>query len=285
MGLLTRSTGMGVARVGFAEVNGARLYCELAGAGEPLVLVHAGLADSGMWDGQFEFFSRHYRVIRYDMRGFGQSAPVAGEYSHEDDLAAFMQYLKVSKATLIGSSQGGTIILNFALEYPAMVEALVVASSSPQGLDLDMPTSLPFADLQAAIVANDWARFLELSAQIWFDGEGRTPDQVDSQARNRLLAMYRRRLQLSRVDQGKEKPARQPLAASRLVDLHVPTLILYGERDLAYIRDASTYMVDHIAGAQKVMLPDTAHMLNMEQPDKFNGIVLAFLAGAIQPAS
>ena len=73
-----------------------------------------------------------------------------------------MLHLNVPKATLIGSSQGGTIILNFALEHPAMVHALVVTSSSPQGLDLDMPTSLQFSDLQAAIVANDWARFLEL---------------------------------------------------------------------------------------------------------------------------
>jgi pimeloyl-ACP methyl ester carboxylesterase len=231
-----------VSQTAFAEVNGARLYYETAGAGQPLVFVHAGLADSGMWDDQFQFFADHFRVLRYDMRGFGQSQPVAGEYSHADDLMCLMQYLDVAKANLIGCSQGGAVILDFALERPAMASALVAVSSSPQGLELDMPASSQFTELQAAILSNDWARFLELSAQIWFDGEGRTPDQVDREARNRLLAMYHRRLQLSRVDRAQEKPPLQPSAASRVAELHLPTSILYDARDLAVVRAASTYL-------------------------------------------
>ena len=267
-----------VSQTGFAEVNGARLYYETAGAGQPLVFVHAGLADSGMWDDQFQFFADHFRVLRYDMRGFGQSQPVAGEYSHADDLMCLMHYLDVAQANLIGCSQGGAVILEFALEQPAMASALVAVSSSPQGLELDMPASPQFTELQAAILSNDWVRFLELSAQIWFDGEGRTPDQVDREARNRLLAMYRRRLQLSRTDRGQEKPPLEPPAAARLAELHLPTLILYGDRDLAFVRAASSYMAEHIAGAQKIMLPNAAHMLNMEHPDIFNRIVLDFLS-------
>ena len=61
---------------GFAEVNKARLFYETTGDGQPVVFVHAGLADSGMWDAQFHTFAAHHRAIRYDMRGFGQSVPV-----------------------------------------------------------------------------------------------------------------------------------------------------------------------------------------------------------------
>ena len=74
---------------GFAEINGTKFYYEFSGQGFPLVLVHAGIADCRMWDGQFEAFARQYQAIRYDRRGFGKTAMVAGDYSQYQDLYAF----------------------------------------------------------------------------------------------------------------------------------------------------------------------------------------------------
>ena len=263
---------------GFADVNGARLYYESGGEGSPVVFVHAGLADSGMWDGQFEAFTAHCRAIRYDMRGFGQSVPVKGDYSHAGDLAGLLKFLGVRQASLVGCSQGGSVILDFALDNPAAAAALVLVSTSPVGLELDMPASPEFADLQAALLTNDWTAFLELSARIWFDGRGRTPDQVDPLARKRLVGMYLRRLQLTRADPGKEKPVPDPPAADRLDELNLPTLIVTGDRDLEFVHAAAAYMAEHIAGAQAVVLPNAAHMLNMEHPTEFNQLVLDFLS-------
>jgi 3-oxoadipate enol-lactonase len=263
---------------GFAAVNGARLYYESAGEGSPVVFVHAGLADSGMWDGQFGAFAAHCRAIRYDMRGFGQSIPVKGKYSHAEDLAGLLKFLGVRRASLVGCSQGGSVILDYALANPAAVSALVLVSTSPVGLELDMPASPQFADLQAALLTNDWTAFLELSAQIWFDGAGRRPDMVDPQARKRLVLMYLRRLQLTRADPGQEKPPLEPPAADRLGELNLPTLIVAGDRDLEFVHAAAAYMAGRIAGAQTVVLPDSAHMLNMEHPADFNQLVLDFLA-------
>jgi 3-oxoadipate enol-lactonase len=269
---------MSSSTTGFAAVNGAKLYYETAGAGRPVVFVHAGLADSGMWDGQFAAFAAHCRAIRYDMRGFGQSVPVKGEYSHAEDLAGLLHFLGVRRASLVGCSQGGSVILDFALAHPKAAAALVLVSASPVGLELDMPASPRFADLQAALLTNDWMAFLELSAQIWFDGAGRTPDQVDTEARKRLVGMYLRRLQLTRADPGKEKPVAEPTAADRLGELHLPTLIVTGDRDLEFVHAAAAYMAERIPAAQTVVLPDAAHMLNMEHPAAFNQIVEDFLA-------
>ena len=263
---------------GFATVNGARVYYETAGAGRPVVFVHAGLADSGMWDGQFGAFATHCRAIRYDMRGFGQSVPVKGKYSHAEDLAGLLKFLGIKRASLVGCSQGGSVILDFALAHPAAAAALVLVSASPVGLELDMPASPQFADLQAALLTNDWPAFLELSAQIWFDGAGRTPDQVDQEARKRLVGMYLRRLQLTRADPGQEKPPLDPSAADRLDELNLPTLIITGDRDLEFVHAAAAYMAEHIAGAQTIQLPNAAHMLNMEHPAAFNQLVLDFLS-------
>ena len=71
---------------GFVEVNGARLFYQVAGTGRPIVLVHAGIADSRMWDDQMVDFAPEFRVVRYDLRGFGQSSIPPADYAHHDDL-------------------------------------------------------------------------------------------------------------------------------------------------------------------------------------------------------
>ena len=86
---------------GIAEVNGTKLYYELAGAGECIVFIHGNFGDCRLWDNQFELFAKKYKVLRYDVRGYGKSAmPVKGEkYSPHNDLRALLDYLKIEKAT------------------------------------------------------------------------------------------------------------------------------------------------------------------------------------------
>ena len=99
-----------------SDVNGATLHYEVAGEGGPLVLVHAGISDSGMWDAQVDAFSRHYRTIRYDLRGFGRSLMVPGPFSHHADLRALLDALGVNRAAFVGCSMGGDAVLNLALD-------------------------------------------------------------------------------------------------------------------------------------------------------------------------
>lgn len=122
-------------QTGFAEVNGAKLYYEVAGEGHALVFTHAGVADNRMWDDQFETFANDYRVIRWDMRGFGKSEPVAGEFTFRDDLYALLKFLKVDKAYVVGCSMGGGASMDLTLEHPELVDALVMVGSGPTGLD------------------------------------------------------------------------------------------------------------------------------------------------------
>src|SRR5512132_954532 len=89
---------------GYAEVGGARIYYEVAGAGHPLILVHAGVADSRMWDRQFHVFAEHYVVIRYDLRGFGRTSIPSGLFASHEDLAGLLRYLHVERAHVVGLS-------------------------------------------------------------------------------------------------------------------------------------------------------------------------------------
>ena len=83
---------MAAVRTGFADINGAKIYYEVAGEGQPFLMVHAGIADKSMWDAQFDFFARDYQVVRYDMRGFGQSPPVADDYQRHEDMRALLDF-------------------------------------------------------------------------------------------------------------------------------------------------------------------------------------------------
>jgi pimeloyl-ACP methyl ester carboxylesterase len=114
---------------GYAGAGGSRLYYETAGNGRTVVLIHGGLVDSRLWDRQFERFARHFKVVRYDLRGFGKSDFSYGPFSHVADLHSLLKYLKIEKASLVGLSLGGIIAADFTLEHPEMVEKLVLTSS------------------------------------------------------------------------------------------------------------------------------------------------------------
>src|SRR5262245_1060849 len=126
-------------QTGFASANGAQLYYETAGSGHPLVMVHAGIADCRMWDDQFQFFAGKYRVVRFDMRGYGKSAPIAGDFYLHRDLNGLLDFLEIKRAYLMGCSKGGRAIVDFALEYPQKAAALITVGSEPSGFKFDAP--------------------------------------------------------------------------------------------------------------------------------------------------
>jgi 3-oxoadipate enol-lactonase len=101
---------------GLAPINNALIYYEVGGVGEPFVMIHAGVADSRQWNNEFAHFADHYQVIRYDMRGYGKSEPVAGEYSHLQDLNALLDHLQIDRPHIVmGCSMGGGVAMNLAL--------------------------------------------------------------------------------------------------------------------------------------------------------------------------
>src|SRR5579871_2969739 len=118
----------------FADVNGAHIYYESDGSGDAVVFVHAAVADSRMWAGQIAAFSQNYRVIRPDLRGFGQTTAPPMKFTHHDDLKALLDAIGVGKvAAIIGCSNGGRVSMNFTLANPDRVDKLVMVCSGPGG--------------------------------------------------------------------------------------------------------------------------------------------------------
>lgn len=263
---------------GLAPINGAQIYYEIAGAGQPFVMIHAGVADSRQWNNEFDHFARYYRVLRYDQRGYGRSEPVEGEYSHLRDLTALLDDLHLAEPLiLMGCSMGGGLAMNFALTHPSRVKALVMVGSGPTGLELDVPTPAKFAAAEEAFNAGDLDQVAEIETQIWFDGEGRSPAQVNPAMRRLLYEMDRLALAHEVKELGKRLPDTDVPAALRLGELHSPVLIIVGAHDTPYMRAAADYMLEHLPSAQKVLIEDAAHLPNMDQPAEFAQIVSTFL--------
>jgi pimeloyl-ACP methyl ester carboxylesterase len=263
---------------GYFSRGSARLYYEVAGEGQPVVLLHAGVADSRQWNNEFPALARRYRVLRYDLRGYGKSDPVAGEFSRLADLLALLDHLHFdAPVVLIGCSMGGVLAMDFALEHGARAKALVMVGSYPSRLWLETPDHPKVAQAIAANEAGDLDLVAELEAQIWFDGMGRTPQQVDQAMRKLMLDMNRIALANEAKHLGRRLPDTAAPAAERLAELHIPVLVVTGDQDIPYIQAAADYMVEHIPTAQRAIIADAGHLLNMDHPDQFLRIILPFL--------
>ena len=261
---------------GYADVHGARLYYEMMGDGHPLVLVHAGIADSRMWDDQFAVFAEQYHVIRYDIRGFGKSIMPPGSSSTSRDLHGLLQALGVTKAYMVGLSIGGGIAIDFALRYPAMGSALVLVASGLGGTQPSAEMQRADAEVDAALERGGIDAAVEAENRLWVDGPKRTPDQVDPSVRMRVTEMNGALYRLPEVDSPRERL--DPPAIGRLGEIHVPTLVIVGDGDVPEVIATADGLARGIAGARKVVLPEVAHMVNMERPAEFNRIVLDFLS-------
>lgn len=273
------------ANAGFATINGARLYYEVSGRGRPVVLIHAGIADSRMWDEQVSPYAKFHQVIRYDVRGAGQSNNPDGSFSFFDDLLGLLDHLGIEKPVLVGVSMGGTTALDFALTNPTRLAGLITVGSTPSGYKFDTSslsgellrrlTEL-YSEMQTAESEGDISRLEELELQMWVDGPYRKPSQVNPRVRSKVRQMNHRSFELVN---DKAIPTRlEPPAIGRLAEISVPALILAGALDVPNALAAADILASDIKNAQKATIPGTAHMPNMEKPAEFNWLVLDFLS-------
>lgn len=265
---------------GFVELPGARLYYEMAGDGEPLVLLHGGFLDEGMWDGQFPFFAQHYQVLRYDRRCAGKSetAPSTEPYTHHQDLYHLLHVLDIRRATLVGLSEGGRIAIDFTIAYPELVHKLVVVSPAVSGFAYQDEWIFKHGEaMLQALKQRDLARAVEEFLIMWADGPSRTPEQIDPDVRARMRAMVTHAFPLSRLAPNVQYL--DPPAVGRLSEIHVPTLVIVGEQDTSDVHVIGKLLQEQVAGAEVVMMADVAHTLVMEKPAELNTLVAHFLRG------
>ena len=239
-------------------------------------MLHAGVADSRMWEPQVDSFAEHFDVIRPDVRGFGQSPLPPEAWSPVEDLSALVDDLSLEQAHLVGCSMGGSIAIDFALEHPERVAKLVLVGAAIRGYRPRTEHMELFAEERAAREAGDLEALNRALMRMLLDGPGRRSGYVAEPLRELFTRMNMPAL---RADHS-QSPRLYPewLAVDRLGDISAPTLMLVGDSDMPHVRDIADLLTKSIPGARKSVIHDAAHLPNLEHPDEFNRIVLDFLA-------
>ena len=254
------------------------LYVEQAGAGSPVVLLHEGIGDSRMWEPQWAAYAERFHVVRFDMRGFGQSPPAIGSFSLSGDLVELLDSLALGPAALIGMSLGGSVAMETTIARPDLVSRLVLVGSGLRGFEMNDETKAGWEEEEAALERADDDEAVEINLRMWVDGPSRSPDEVDPELRRKVGEMQRRAIDIWR--EAGEEGNHEALVedwGDRLGEISVPTLILVGELDRPEMREIAERLETEIPNSRRHVIAGTAHVPNMERADEFDRLVLEFL--------
>jgi 3-oxoadipate enol-lactonase len=238
-----------------------------------VLLLHAGGADSRMWDGHLERFARAYRTVRIDLPGAGASPFPDKPFVPNDLFGRLLDVLGIDRAALVGVSAGGGLAIDFAIERPRRTWALVVVASGPRNVD-DLPPDPRMQALDQAIAAGDRDHATELFLQLW--APLRTSPELDG----RIRRMVQESIGMLEVRPRGLIHTPEWSAAARLGEIRVPTLVMWGDRDLPQVELVGERLVAGVAGARRVVLDGVDHFVPMRAPEPFANEVLTFLGEA-----
>ncbi|MET9780943.1 alpha/beta hydrolase [Nocardiopsis alba] len=250
--------------------DGTRLWYDVHGAGEPLLLIHGQSLDHEMWEGVYTDLAEHHRVVRMDLRGTGGSdAPVDGPYSMEllaGDALAVLDDLGIDRAHVYGFSMGGKVAQTLAASAPERVGALVLGSTAPGG---DNEVERPHHASVALRKANT-EEGRDLIAHLFY-----TPEWADSHPETvaRILPCNPLRAQRRHYEASLKHDG-----WDRLPLIQAPTLVVHGEDDeLTPVANAEL-LAERIPDARTLILPGARHGYPHEAAPKATEAVVDFLA-------
>jgi len=238
---------------GLAPVNGIKIWYAVYGRGEPVLLLHGGLANANYWGHQVRALQRQYQVIVMESRGHGRSSRNQEPYGYDlmaSDVVALLDHLKIEKTAIVGWSDGAIIGLDIAMKHPDRVSKLFAfaANSDPSGV-ADIASNEVFN----AYIARAGEEYKRLSP---------TPTEYKGFV----------------ADITKMWESQPKWTASDLAAIKVPTWIVDGDRDEAIKRENTEFMAANIPGAGLLIQPQVSHFSFLQDPEKFNDDVLRFLA-------
>lgn len=261
---------------GFIESGAAEIYFESHGTGPALLFIHAGVADSRMW--QHQLHLNGFRSIVFDQRGFGRTDWAPGDYSNRNDGLAVLDHLEVDRAVLVGCSNGGEAALQMAIVAPERVSGLVLVGTAPRGWEPRGGWVDPevWEEAVAAFEAGDYEAVTRLDAELWLAGPKRRLEGIDPE----LVALFREMDLKPTTTESERDPYVQtlePPTNQQLDAISSPTLVMVGEYDIEQLHEASAYLADQLSDRPHVLIPDSAHLPSLDQPDVFNAELLRFL--------
>ncbi|MFC1897277.1 alpha/beta fold hydrolase [Chloroflexota bacterium] len=260
------------------NINGVDLNYETAGQGEPIVFLHGMTGSTQDWVNQISILSPNYRVIARDQRGHGKSAAPSGEGQYSipifaDDVYKLLRMLDVKKCCLAGHSIGGFTALQFAMEHPEMLAALVLVDTSSGQFARD-PSSAQIQEKQREVALSQG---MEAAFEYGIANNPMTIERIRKHPE--LSEVTRRKMLMTSVDgyiNGSKAIGQWQPVTDRLSEIKVPTLICWGDEDLGFT-EAVQVLKRRIADSELVTFKGVGHNPHEEAIDAFNEALLKFL--------
>jgi pimeloyl-ACP methyl ester carboxylesterase len=256
---------------GFIGVDGGKIYYEMAGNGENIVLLHDGMVSNEIWDYQFPVLAKYYKVTRYDRRGYGKSTDPAAPYSDIEDLHQLFLKLNIGKAVLFGMSSGGGCVIDFTLKYPDMVKSVILVGAVVGGYGYTSHMTFRGGHLKSPADMADPAKAAKYF--VWDDPYEIYPENLA--ARQKVAEILQRNMHRPFNPQYYKPPER--IAARFLGEIKVPALVLVGEYDIPDVHSHAGVIHFGIPGARREVIMKSGHLIPVEQPGEFNNAAFRFL--------
>ena len=261
----------------FIDVNDIKVCYDDCGKGEiPIIFIHGFPFDKLMWQPQLDLFGKNYRVIAYDIRGFGKSTNGSAQGSinlFADDLVKFMDGLEIKKAIVCGLSMGGYILLNAIIRYPQRFDAIILSDTQciADSFGAKEKRKKAISQIVAGKI-NDFA--LGFIANIFSDETKKTKGDVVEKIKRTILST-----RAEAVTATLSVLAERQDLCSSISQIEVPTLIICGEQDIVTPVEQAEFLHDTIPNSQLKIIENAGHMSNLEKPDEFNMHIVEFLSG------
>ena len=268
-----------VAKQGFIETGKLKIYYERKGSGSPVLLLHAGLQDHTMWAAQVEELRSKYELIMIDLPAQGSSFGYDTTITLAGILNTVLDQLEIQKISVVGLSYGSSSAVDFTVAHPDRVDKLVLVSPGLTGwetvLKPDSISARQFALLDSAFTKQNDSVAAQLFTRVWCDGPFRKSTEVDTAVRNYILKTTF--ANLTKHDDDSWAVFSKVTGAESAHTIKNPTLIVYGNLDVPFIKTVSHFYDSIIQHSTMVEIKNAAHMLNMEQKEVFNDTLIKFL--------
>lgn len=261
---------------GAATLGPNSINYELSGKGKTLVLIHGGGVDYRMWDRQIDAWENEFQILRYDIRGHGESTFEDNGPPDVEDLISLSNELGIEKFSLAGLSLGGILATDFTLAYPNKVEKLILLSPGLSGVQEQDTTYLkPLKEMVQALQEGNNEKAIESIVDMTFKGKRNERVKGFEEEQDYLRETFANYM----ASPNSARPIQliNPAPLNRLRDIQCPTLIIEGKQDLDYMAKNVQILHDSIPNSSLIELPNAGHMVNVEAETEVNNVIRDFL--------
>ncbi|MFD3220578.1 alpha/beta fold hydrolase [Staphylococcus saprophyticus] len=261
---------------GIFNATGANIYFESKGNGENILLLHAGITDSRMWDNEFHLLSEKYRVVRLDLPGFGLSDFTGGNYSYSNIINEILTHLDINHTHILAASFGGKIAIDFYLDHSEKCLSLALLSPALGGWE-DSSFLQEYEEEEEKLLQEGKIEEIALFNYKTWILRNRSPELINTDVKQLVVDMQTEFLTKPELDYSCEEIETKDNIL-QIKNIQVPVLIINGEYDVQDFQDISELMSNEIPHIKNCTIPKAAHLANMESPKQFFKLISEFFA-------